>query len=70
MGRSVTQQGRVGEGRMSSGSLPGKLPWIHNQIVTAEQGSWENGMGKPLRLWNGDETDRGRCFYEKPKRCE
>jgi hypothetical protein len=55
---------------MSSGSLPGKLPWIHNQIVTAEQGSWENGMGKPLRLWNGDETDRGRCFYEKPKRCE
>jgi hypothetical protein len=47
--------------------LPGKLPWIRSQIVTAEQGTYENGVWKPLRLWNGDETDRGLCFHEKPE---
>lgn len=46
--------------------LPGKLPWIRSQILTAEQGTYENGVWKPLRLWNGDETDRGLCFYGKP----
>lgn len=45
--------------------LPGKLPWIHSQILSAEQGVYENDAWKPLRLWNGDETDRGLCFYEK-----
>ncbi|MGA2535419.1 MAG: DUF5597 domain-containing protein [Terracidiphilus sp.] len=47
--------------------LPGKMPWIHSQIVTAQQGAYENGIWKPLRLWNGDETDRGLCFYQKPE---
>lgn len=47
--------------------LPGKLPWMRSQIITAEQGVYENGVWKPLRLWNGDETDRGLCFYEKPE---
>jgi hypothetical protein len=47
--------------------LAGKLPWIHSQIVTAQQGAYENGVWKPLRLWNGDETDRGLCFYQKPE---
>lgn len=46
--------------------LPGKLPWMRSQIVTAEQGTYENGVWKPVRLWNGDETDRGLCFHEKP----
>ncbi|MDR3777135.1 MAG: DUF5597 domain-containing protein [Terracidiphilus sp.] len=46
--------------------LPGKMPWIHSQIISAEQGTYENGVWKPLRLWNGDETDRGLCFYQKP----
>ena len=46
--------------------LPGKLPWIRSQILTAEQGTYENGVWRPLRLWNGDETDRGLCFYGKP----
>ena len=46
--------------------LPGKLPWIHSEIVTAEQGVYENGVWKPLSLWNGDETDRGLTFHEKP----
>ena len=47
--------------------LPGKLPWIRSQIVSAEQGTYENGVWKPLRLWNGDEDDRGLSFYEKPE---
>lgn len=47
--------------------LPGKLPWMRSQIISAEQGIYENGVWKPLRLWNGDETDRGLCFHEKPE---
>jgi hypothetical protein len=47
--------------------LPGKSAWMHSQIVTAEQGVYENGTWKPLRLWNGDETDRGLCFHDKPE---
>lgn len=47
--------------------LPGKLPWMRSQIVSAEQGIYENGVWKPLRLWNGDETDRGLCFHQKPE---
>jgi hypothetical protein len=46
--------------------LPGKLPWIRSQIITAEQGEYENGVWKPIKLWNGDETDRGLCFHDKP----
>jgi uncharacterized protein DUF5597/glycosyl hydrolase family 35 len=47
--------------------LPDKLPWIRSQILAAEQGTWENGVWTPIRLWNGDETDRGLCFYGKGK---
>ena len=46
---------------------PGKLPWIRSELVTAEQGTYENGVWKPFRLWNGDETDRGLCFYQEPQ---
>jgi hypothetical protein len=46
--------------------LPGKQPWIHSQFLTVEQGVYDNGTWKPMRLLNGDETDRGLCFYEKP----
>jgi len=47
--------------------LPGKLPWMRSEIVSAEQGIYENGVWKPLRLWNGDETDRGLCFHQQPE---
>jgi hypothetical protein len=57
----------TGEDASISFHLPGKLPWIHSQIVSAEQGTYENGVWKPLRLWNGDEDDRGLCFHEKPE---
>jgi hypothetical protein len=44
-------------------NLPGKKPWIHSEILTAEQGVYENGAWKRLRLLNGDETDRGLQFH-------
>jgi hypothetical protein len=47
--------------------LPGKLPWMRSEILSAEQGTYEDGVWKPARLWNGDETDRGLCFYQKPE---
>ena len=47
--------------------LPDKLPWIRSEIVTAEQGIYENDEWKPQKLWNGDETDRGLCFHEQPE---
>jgi len=46
--------------------LPGKLPWMHSEVVSAEQGIYENGVWKPQKLWNGDETDRGLEFHDKP----
>jgi hypothetical protein len=42
--------------------LPGKLPGQRMQILAAEQGRYEDGVWKKLRLWNGDETDRGLTF--------
>ena len=47
--------------------LPGKKPWMRSQIISAEQGAYDNGVWKPLRRLNGDETDRGLCFYEPPE---
>jgi Domain of unknown function (DUF5597) len=46
--------------------LPGKLPWVHSEVITAEQGVYADGVWKALKFWNGDETDRGLCFYNKP----
>jgi len=42
--------------------LPGKLPGMRMQILSAEEGTYENGVWTPKRLWNGDETDRGLQF--------
>ena len=47
--------------------VPGKLPWMRSQILNAEQGIYENGEWKTLRIWNGDETDRGLCFHDQPE---
>jgi hypothetical protein len=47
--------------------LTGKMPWMRSEILSAEQGGYENGVWKATRLWNGDETDRGLCFHAKPE---
>jgi hypothetical protein len=44
--------------------LPGKQPWISSQILSAEEGAYENGVWKGQRLLNGDETDRGLYFQK------
>jgi len=44
--------------------LPGKLPGMRMQVLSAEEGSYENGVWKPVRRWNGDENDRGLQFYD------
>lgn len=43
--------------------LPGRLPGMRSQILSAQEGSYENGVWKPVRLWNGDEVDRGLQFH-------
>jgi beta-galactosidase GanA len=39
----------------------------HTQILRAEEGRYENGAWRPLRLWNGDETDFGLNFTHQAK---
>ena len=34
----------------------------HMQILRAEQGEYDGTTWKPLRIWNGDQTDRGLNF--------
>lgn len=46
--------------------LPGRLPDLRMQILSAQEGTYENGVWKPLRLLNGDETDRGLTFHQEP----
>jgi hypothetical protein len=43
--------------------LPGRLPGMRMQILAAEEGSYQGGVWKPVRLLNGDETDRGLQFH-------
>jgi len=43
--------------------LSRRLPGMRMQILAAEEGSYQNGSWKPVRLWNGDETDRGLQFH-------
>jgi hypothetical protein len=40
--------------------------WQHRQFVEVEEGTYENGDFKFLRIWNGDETDSGLKFGEDP----
>ena len=43
--------------------LPGGLPGMRMQILAAEEGCYRDGAWKPVRLLNGDETDRGLQFH-------
>lgn len=43
--------------------LAGKSPWMQSEILTAEEGKFDNGQWKTERLLNGDETDRGLQFH-------
>ena len=40
--------------------------WQHRQFLRVEEGTYENGVFKFSRIWNGDETDWGLSFGEEP----
>jgi hypothetical protein len=42
--------------------LPGNLPGLRMNILRAEEGHYKNGAWRFLRIWNGDQTDRGLNF--------
>jgi hypothetical protein len=41
-------------------------PDKHRQFLRVEEGTYENGVFKFLRIWNGDETDWGLNFGAEP----
>jgi hypothetical protein len=53
-----------GTGQTPSALIDGK--WQHRQFLRVEEGIYENGEFKFLRIWNGDETDWGLKFGEDP----
>jgi hypothetical protein len=59
-----TQQIAIGNGQNPSALIDGM--WQHRQFVRVEEGTYENGVFKFQRLWNGDETDWGLKFGEEP----
>jgi hypothetical protein len=46
-----------------AGALAGKA-W---QYLCVEEGQYENGVFKPIRIWNGDQTDWGLNFASAPQ---
>jgi len=40
--------------------------WQHRQFLRVEEGAYENGIFKPIRILNGDETDWGLDFGGEP----
>lgn len=42
--------------------LPSRLAGQRMNIIRAEQGKYVSGVWQPLRIWNGDQTDRGLNF--------
>jgi hypothetical protein len=59
-----TQQIAIGNGQNPSALIDGK--WLHRQFVRVEEGTYENGVFKFQRMWNGDETDWGLKFGGDP----
>jgi hypothetical protein len=54
----------AGTGQNPSALIDGK--WQHRQFLRVEEGTYENGAFKFLRIWNGDETDYGLSFGAEP----
>jgi len=53
-----------GTGQTPSAQIDGK--WQHRQFQKVEVGTFENGVFKFERIWNGDETDWGLNFGAEP----
>lgn len=55
----------VGTDQTPSAQIDGK--WQHRQFLRVEEGSYEGGVFKPLRILNGDQTDFGLIFSSEPE---
>jgi hypothetical protein len=55
----------VGAGQTPSAEIDGK--WQHRQFLRVEEGAYENGAFKFLRILNGDQTDWGLNFSSEPE---
>jgi Domain of unknown function (DUF5597)/Glycosyl hydrolases family 35 len=53
-----------GVGQTPSALIEGK--WQHRQFLRVEEGTYESGIFKFVRIWNGDETDWGLNFGADP----
>jgi hypothetical protein len=60
-----SQQVVAGTGQTPSARIDGK--WQHRQFLRVEEGAYENGVFKPLRILNGDQTDWGLPFSSDPE---
>jgi hypothetical protein len=54
-----------GTGQTPSALIDGK--WQHRQFLRVEEGAYENGVFKPIRILNGDQTDWGLDFTMEPE---
>lgn len=54
----------IGAGQNPSAKIDGK--WQTRQFLKVEEGTYENGVFKFLRILNGDETDWGLSFTGDP----
>jgi hypothetical protein len=55
----------AGVGQTPSAQIDGK--WQHRQFLRVEEGVYENGAFKFLRILNGDQTDWGLNFGSEPE---
>jgi hypothetical protein len=71
IGRALV--GRLGENEFLVTVAYGKIAFTSSSgartdFLRVEEGSYENGVFKPIRIWNGDETDYGGLsFYAGPQ---
>jgi hypothetical protein len=45
----------------------GQAAWKQRQYLRVEEGRYDKGKWKPLRIWNGDQTDWGLNFTSAPQ---
>jgi hypothetical protein len=58
-----SQQVVVGTQQNPSALIDGR--WQHRQFLRVEEGTYENGVFKLLRIVNGGETDWGLDFFDR-----
>jgi beta-galactosidase GanA len=72
IGRALV--GQLGENEFLVTVAYGKIDFTpsaagaHRDFLRVEEGGYENGVFRPIRIWNGDETDYGGLsFYAAPQ---